>query len=259
MTDARQVLAQVQVAMMLLTRLPAGNIAGAAPQLRDAAWAFPLVGLIVGAVAGLAVSVAHWFGLPPLLAAGLAVVAAVLATGALHEDGLADLADGFGGGQTRARKLEIMRDSRIGSYGTLALILSIGLRWQALAFVAAISPASAVCAVVAVAVVSRAGLPALMVALPPARDNGLGRSASGGDWTGAAIAGAIGVAGAVVLLGPLVAVFVTLAVAFALVGLGTLALRQIGGQTGDVLGAAQQITEITSWLVIAASVAGQGA
>ena len=256
MIDPRQALAQLQVAMMLLTRLPAGTIAGAAPKLRDAVWAFPLVGLIVGAVAGLGVMIALWVGLPPVLAAGLAVVIGVLATGALHEDGLADLADGFGGGQTRARKLEIMRDSRIGSYGTLALILSVGLRWQALAFVMLMAPATAICAVVAVAVFSRAGLPALMVALPPARDNGLGQSASGGDWTGAAIAGAIGVGVALVLLGPLVAVFVTLAVAVALVGLGTLALRQIGGQTGDVLGAAQQVTELAAWLVIAASVAG---
>ena len=253
--DWRQALVQVQVAMMLLTRLPAGTLSSPAPKLADAAWAFPVVGLVVGALSAMGLAMALWFGLPPALAAGGALIISVLATGGLHEDGLADLADGFGGGHTRARKLEIMRDSRIGSYGTLALILSVGMRWQALAVVAAASSASAVSAIVAVAMISRAGLPAMMVALPPARTDGLGRSAAGGDWTGAAIAAAIGAAAAMVLLGPGMGLGAALVAMVVLAGLGALALRQIGGQTGDVLGAGQQVSEIAVWLMVAAVIA----
>ena len=253
--DWRQALVQVQVAMMLLTRLPAGTLSSPVPKLADAAWAFPVVGLVVGALSAMGLAMALWFGLPPELAAGGALIISVLATGGLHEDGLADLADGFGGGHTRARKLEIMRDSRIGSYGTLALILSVGMRWQALAVVAAVSPVSAVSAIIAVAMISRAGLPAIMVAMPPARDDGLGRSASGGDWTSAAIAAAIGAAAAMVLLRPGMGLGAALVAMVVLAGLGALALRQIGGQTGDVLGAGQQVSEIAVWLMVAAMAA----
>ena len=255
MSDWHQRLGQFQVAVMLLTRLPAGNLASPIPPLRDAVWAFPLVGAGVGALCALGLALGAWVGLPPGVVAGVAVIIGVLATGGLHEDGLADLADGFGGGQTRARKLEIMRDSRIGSYGTLALILAVGMRWQALAWAAAIGPASAVCTIVAVAMISRAGLPALMVALPAARDDGLGRAASGGDWTGAGVAATIGLVAGVILLGPMAGIGVSVAAACTLTALGALARHQIGGQTGDVLGAGQQISEITAWLVLSAWVA----
>lgn len=254
MITLRQAIAQFQVAMMLLTRLPAGNLSAPIPKLRDAVWAFPLVGLVVGAGGAVVLSLALWVGLPADLAAGLAVATGVLATGGLHEDGLADLADGFGGGQTRARKLEIMRDSQIGSYGTLALIFSVGVRWHALALVVAISPGFAACASVAIAVISRAGLPAMMVVLPPARDDGLGKSASGGGWAGAAGAAAIGLVATAILLGPVTAGAVAGATALALAGVCVLALHQIGGQTGDVLGAGQQLAEGMTWVVLVALV-----
>ena len=256
MITAGRALAQFRVAVMLLTRLPAGQLAVPIPQLHDAVWAFPVVGLIVGGLGALGLGFGVWIGLPPGMAAGVALIIGVLATGALHEDGLADLADGFGGGQTPARKLEIMRDSRIGSFGTLALILSIGMRWQGLATVGAGSIALTLCAPIAVAAISRAGVPALMVALPPARRDGLGRAAAGGNATGAAVAVAIGVAAGVVFLGPVVGLAAALAAGITLFGLGALAMRQIGGQTGDVLGAGQQTAEIAAWLVVAAFVTG---
>ena len=124
-----------------------------------------------------------------------------------------------------------------------------------MAVVAAVSPATAVTAIVAVAMISRAGLPAMMVAMPTARDDGLGRSAAGGDWTGAAIAAAIGAAAAMVLLGPGMGLGAALVAMVVLAGLGALALRQIGGQTGDVLGAGQQVSEIAVWLMVAAVIA----
>ncbi len=97
-----------------------------------AAWAYPLVGVVVGGLGAVTGALALWLGLPAPLAAGLVLLAMIAVTGALHEDGLADTADGFWGGWDRARRLEIMKDSQIGSYGVIALILSLGLRWSAL-------------------------------------------------------------------------------------------------------------------------------
>ena len=111
------------------TRLP---LVGATPiagsTIAKAAWAFPIAGLVVGIVGAVVYALAHRAGVPAWPAAALAVAATLLATGCLHEDGLADTADGFGGGKTREQKLDIMRDSRIGVYGVCALIMSLLLR-----------------------------------------------------------------------------------------------------------------------------------
>ncbi|WP_102110440.1 adenosylcobinamide-GDP ribazoletransferase, partial [Oceaniglobus roseus] len=173
-------------------------------------------------------------------------------TGGLHEDGLADTVDGFWGGWTRERRLEIMADSRIGTYGVIALVLSLGLRWSALAtlFAAGIGWG----ALIAAAALSRVPMAALSCALPPARPSGLsarvGRPAQStvGLALLAALLLAIPCAGAPVLPA---AVLIALAAS----GLARLALRRIGGQTGDVLGAAQQLAETTALIVFAAAAA----
>jgi adenosylcobinamide-GDP ribazoletransferase len=234
---------------MLLTRLPAGQLQAPVPSLGQSAWAFPLAGLAVGGLSALTLLAAHALNLPLGIAAGLALLVGVLATGGLHEDGLADLADGFGGGRTRERKLEIMRDSRIGSYGTLALILSLGLRWQALE---SLPLPMAAMAVLAVAMASRAVLPAIMVMLPAARSDGLGKSASGGGAPGASVGTLIGLAALLLCLGPSAAFVVSLAMALMALAMARLALRQIGGQTGDVLGAIQQCTELAALISLTA-------
>lgn len=229
-------LAELRLAVMLLTRLPAGRLADPAPTIAASAWAFPLAGLVPGLL-GAAVLVS---GLPLPLAAGLAVAAQVMVTGALHEDGLADVADGFWGGRTAARRLEIMRDSRIGSYGTLALVLSVGLRWQALMLTGPL-------ALVVAAVASRVAPVVLMAVLPPARDDGMGhaaRAVSPERLGGALLFGLL----PLLLPGGAVAL---VAAALAVVAVAVLARRRVGGQTGDVLGAGQQIAEIT--LLIALS------
>ncbi len=123
-------LREFRVALMLLSRLPAGRIEGAAPNLADARWAFPLVGLALGLIGWAVHAGALASGAPAPVAAVRALAALALATGALHFDGLADFADGIGGGRDRAHALEIMRDSRVGSYGVLALILIVAL-WLA--------------------------------------------------------------------------------------------------------------------------------
>ena len=203
----------------------------------------------MGAIAAGVLLVALALGLPAMLAAGLALAAQVIVTGALHEDGLADLADGFWGGRDAARRLEIMRDSRIGSYGALALILGTGLRWQAIAALAE-APHRAALALIAVAMISRLAPVVLLGLLPPARGDGMGRSASG-----AAVA-AIMIAALLCL--PWLAL-PGLPVALIAAGLVTLALARlarakIGGQTGDVLGAGQQLAEIALLMGLAARI-----
>ncbi len=113
-------------AIAFLTRIPVGPPAGGVWQLADSAWAFPLVGAGIGAVAAFVFLVAQLIGLGDWPSALLAVLAGLLLTGAIHEDGLADTADGLLGGPDRERKLAIMRDSRHGTYGVLAIVLSVG-------------------------------------------------------------------------------------------------------------------------------------
>ena len=247
----RRLLAQVQLALMLLTRLPAGRLPDPAPRLAEAAWAFPLAGLAVGALGALGLMAGLAVGLPAAVAAGLAVAVQVLVTGALHEDGLADCADGIWGGREVARRLEIMRDSRIGSYGVLALVLGVGLRWQALAAVATLSPGLAGTGLIALAMSSRVASVALMAALPPARADGMGHRATGATWASVALAAGLAI-GAHLGLG-LGGVAPLLAQAVTTVAVAALAQRKLHGQTGDVLGAAQQLAEIGGWLALLAA------
>jgi adenosylcobinamide-GDP ribazoletransferase len=242
---------EVRLAFMLLSRLPAGRIDGEPPSMAASSWAWPLVGLAVGLIAALACGFGLWIGLPPLMAALLALTAGALATGAMHEDGLADLADGFGGGRDRAQKLAIMRDSRIGSYGVVALILALAFRAAGIATLA--EAGSAIAALIGIAAASRAVLPAALVLMPAARSDGLGQSAAGDDPATALIAGGIGFL-CLLPLGFGTAIFTAFAMGLAALILAGIAMRQIGGQTGDVMGAMQQVAEIAGWAVLAAMV-----
>ena len=169
------IVAGFAIAVAFLTRVPIGPPAEAGWRLADAAWAFPLVGAGIGVIAALCLPGRRNSGLGPGPAALLAVLAGLGVTGALHEDGLADTADGFFGGGDRERRLAIMRDSRHGTYGILALVLSVGLRAAALAQTGEAIYAGL--ALIAAHAASRALLPAAMRALPPARDDGLGADA----------------------------------------------------------------------------------
>jgi adenosylcobinamide-GDP ribazoletransferase len=238
-------------ALRFFTRAPLGEPARAPFDINRIAWAAPVAGLAVGLVGALVLALTGRLGLPPLIRAGLATAALIVATGALHEDGLADTADGFGGGATRADKLEIMRDSRIGAYGALALALSLILRVGALA--AALDGGSwrAAAALILIAALSRSGALTPLALLPPARADGAGASAGRLDATALAAAWGSGLIIALTL--GLVALGITHALVAALAsGAGSLAIvllaqRQIGGQTGDVAGAAQQCAEIAGW------------
>jgi adenosylcobinamide-GDP ribazoletransferase len=239
-------------ALRFFTRASVGEPGAGAPLALDRfAWAAPLAGVAVGLAGALALALTGLLGLPSLMRAGLATAALVAFTGGLHEDGLADVADGFGGGATRAMKLEIMRDSRIGAYGAVALTLALILRVGALAAALDGGFWRAGASLIAVAALSRAGALTPLALLSPARADGAGAAA--GRLEPGALAAAWGCALVIALfLG-----FVSLGLAHAVVaalasGAGAMAVvglarRAIGGQTGDVAGAAQQLAEIAAW------------
>lgn len=242
----------LMLATIFLTRLPLRlpRPPDEEAHARAMAW-FAAVGLLVGFIAGGAYTLASTLGLPPWPAALLAVAAGALATGALHEDGLADAADGMGGGRDRAAKLEIMRDSRLGSYGGLAMVLSVGLKASAIAALA--DPVTVAPALAAAAAASRSFIPLTAWRMVPARADGL--AAAAGRPTGRNVAACLmmGVAAAVLLVGGQ-ALAATLVAAIAGWVMAFAARRQLGGYTGDVLGAVQQVAEIAFLLAL---VAGQ--
>jgi adenosylcobinamide-GDP ribazoletransferase len=231
-----------KVALAFLTRLPVGDGRGWSEfDLAASVPLFPVVGALIGLAGSIGYALAAWLGLSPWPAAVVALATTIWLTGALHEDGLADVADGCGGGRTREDKLRIMRDPRIGSYGAIALVLALLVRAGALAALAA--PWAVAAALVAAGAVSRGALPAVMATLPNARAGGLAAGAGRPHplRAGAALLAAALIA--VMLLGP-AAPAALLAGAAGALAVALLARRQIGGYTGDVLGAVQQLAEI---------------
>ena len=227
----------------LLTRLP---LPAHRPSGARASWAWPLVGLVVGGLGVAAGWGAMWLGLSAGGAGVLVLAVMVLATGGLHEDGLADTADGLWGGWTRERRLEIMRDSRIGSYGVIALVLVLLARWTAVVQLIATGHWGAV---VAAAVLSRAVLPGVMALVPNARTDGLSKGVGRPEIPVAGLAAVIGLALVVVLSGGVFAA--ALAVGLVALLLVRVAVARIGGQTGDILGAIQAVSEVAVLFALA--------
>ncbi|HYZ41142.1 MAG TPA: adenosylcobinamide-GDP ribazoletransferase [Stellaceae bacterium] len=237
-------------AAAFFTRLPVAPRAHGAWRLADSAWAFPLVGAGIGGVAALAFLLADLIGLSSWPAALLAVLAGVTLTGALHEDGLADTADGFFAGGNREQRLAVMRDSLHGSFGVLAITLSVLLRVAALA---AVGDAIHVgLALIAAHAASRAALPVAMLGLAPARADGLGATSGRPRPSAAAAAVFIGAFIGLAALGPMPGARALSLMALAVLAMAAFARRQIGGYTGDVLGALQQTGEIVMLLAASA-------
>lgn len=232
------------------TRLPVPSSATPDRAFAPALWAAPVAGLAVALVAASVLALAAGLGMPASICALAAVAATMAVTGALHEDGLSDTVDGFFGGYTRERRLEIMRDSRIGAFGASALIFSIALRAAALA---AIGPSwNALFALVAAHMASRALLPAMLNLVPPARGDGL--SASVGEVPRGTAGAALAVGAAtLLLLGPLAMLLTAAALVLIFYAVARTARDRIGGQTGDVLGALQQLAEIAVLCAAAAA------
>jgi adenosylcobinamide-GDP ribazoletransferase len=237
------------LALGLLTRLPVTvPAASAARRGASPAWAWPLVGALVGGLGAAAGAVALWGGLVPPLAAAAVIIVQVMLTGALHEDGLADSADGLWGGWDRGRRLSIMKDSHIGTFGVMALLLVTLARWLALSALMAGGDWEAI---IAAGAISRAPMAVLMAALPNARDGGLshrvGRPAQGAVVTACGLAALVGAAALGTALVP-----AALAVIVLCGWLALTARARIGGQTGDILGASQQLAEVAVLVVASA-------
>ena len=242
----RQFLDDIGLSLVFFTRLrlPSSDFGGRS--LADAIWAAPFAGLAVAVIGALVYAIATGLGLAAGPASSLALAATMLTTGCLHEDGLSDIADGFGGGRTRERKLEIMRDSRIGAYGAAALGLSLLIRWSALSEVA--GPGHVFLALLAAHAASRGLFGAFMHLLPPTRADGLSAGAGSVTAETAIIGTALGAVALLALgLGGAIAALILLGLLFA--AFRALCLSQIGGQTGDTIGALQQFGEIAVLLV----------
>jgi adenosylcobinamide-GDP ribazoletransferase len=239
----------LRIGVSLCTRLPVGpSGATGEGEVARASWTFPIAGLLVGLAAAVVYWIAIRVNVAPLPAAALALGATLLLTGAMHEDGLADTADGFGG-NTRERKLEIMRDSRIGTFGACALAISLLLRWSTIADIA--EPRVVASALICAHVGARACLPAFMHLVPAARADGLSGSAGRPPFASVVTALLLGAICLLFAFGPTKAVITLLMLFLAALLLARLATRQFGGQTGDVLGAMEQIAECVVFLAAA--------
>lgn len=246
------------VALQLLTRIPIKAFDGFDPTWIDrSAKYFPLVGAFVGLVAAATLFLTAGF-FPDPLPAILAMTVAVLLTGAFHEDGLADTADGLGGGATRERRLEIMKDSRIGNYGAIALILVLALKGGALI---ALDPMSAARALIFAHAGARL---AMVVAMFTMSYAGV-REASKVQplstpltYPELGLAVLFGIVPGLLVLSPATLIIGGLAAALAVIVLAVIAQRRLGGYTGDVLGAFEQVFEMTFLLVAAAIISGPG-
>lgn len=235
-------------AVQFLTRIPVGRRPRPPAPLHAALGWFPLVGVVVAAVAVGALAVGGWLWSAPV-AAVLAVGAGIAATGAFHEDGMADTVDGLWGGWTPDRRLAIMRDSRLGTYGATALVVTLGLQ---VTLLASMAPVDAARALVVAHVVGRASVLPLVATWPAARDDGHGaevaRPPGPGAWS---VAAATVLVAGVATVGAWLPVVVLAAVPGPWL-LARTSHRRVGGVTGDVLGAANLVAHVSALAAVAA-------
>jgi adenosylcobinamide-GDP ribazoletransferase len=224
------------------TRLPLASPPGESHRLGRALRLNALAGVVVGGFGATVYWLAAALGLPVAVAALLSLAAALWFTAALHEDGLADFVDAMGGGRTRAKALEIMRDSRIGAFGAAALFLSLALRVALLAALG--EPPLVFAGLVASHAFARGLLPTAMLVLPPARRDGLAASLNRPKLGDAALGLLLGSLVALAGLGFGAALVASAAALLAAGAVLLIARRRLGGYTGDVLGAVEQVSEI---------------
>ncbi|MCA1494524.1 adenosylcobinamide-GDP ribazoletransferase [Sinorhizobium alkalisoli] len=238
------------VAFLSRVPMPHRHFVGHDGRLSRAVRAFPLAGILITLPAALAAALLVFLQANALFATFLLVGVQVLVTGALHEDGLGDAADGLGGGRDRESALAIMKDSRVGTYGAVALILSFGLRVSALAaFLPLLSPIGAALALLGTAALSRTAMVWHWSRLPPARRDGVAASAGMPEPQATTTALVSGPVLALLMFFAAGIPFVAVLLAFAAFGLvvpvfGKIAARKLGGHTGDTIGATQQLAEI---------------
>lgn len=235
-------------AFSLLTRLPMPQVPDGDDGYARCVWAFPLVGAVIGALSALLWFGGQFAGLGLSLSAGLVVAFQLLLTGAMHEDGIADFADGLGGGNDPERRLAIMRDSRIGTYGVVALIVIVGLRWSA---IASLGLHMVLAGLICSALIGRLVMAVLPGILETAREEGLGTLVARPSRKALFVALLISAVVLFLHLPSMVAMVSIIAAILSVCWIAMLAKRSIGGYTGDVLGAAGLTAETAALLVFA--------
>ncbi|HHW65044.1 MAG TPA: adenosylcobinamide-GDP ribazoletransferase [Rhodocyclaceae bacterium] len=257
----REPLARFFTALGYFTRLPVpASVSWSPERLARAAAYLPLVGWLVG-LAGAAALTLLAQVLPVSLAVILSMALTIRLTGALHEDGFADACDGLGGGWDKAQILAIMKDSRVGSYGAIGIVLMLLAKTAALIELAAASPAAAAIALLAAHPLSRLAAVAVLHALPYARSDDSSKAGAVAQRlspTELVLASVCGLLPTAVLLAPLQALVAFGLAALVTLWLARLFLRRLGGHTGDLLGAVQQAAELACYtgLLAAAGHAG---
>lgn len=236
------------MALRFFSRLPTGDSPHQKPDLSRIAMALPLASLIIGLGPALLLIAGSLAGLPTYFSAALAVAAMVLVSGAMAEDALADAADGLFGGHSPARRLEIMKDSRHGTYGVAALTLFLMLRVTGLGAVAAINPLAAGAIWLAAGIVGRSGALWLALALPAARPDGIAAAAGAVRGRSFAVGAVFAALLTFVLAGPATSLLalgvVVVTVVAVIAGWTALCRRLVGGQSGDLIGALGGLVEI---------------
>ena len=236
----------LRAAVSFLTVLPVANADGGAGTRLGRAY-FPAIGALVGLVAGSVLVLVEAIS-TPLLGAAAAVATLCLLTGAIHLDGLADSADGIFGRGDAARRLEVMRDPRLGSYGVTAVVAALLLQTAALA---AMAPGRALVALVMAGAMSRLAAALVIAWLPYVRSPGLGTAASTSSGRGIDLAAGLATVLLVALLDWRRALVALALVAVAVVLVAGLARRRLGGVTGDVCGASAELSQLAVLLVFA--------
>lgn len=252
-----ELLGETARAVAFLSRLPVPHrfFPGASSPLSEAVRSFPLAGLVIALPAAILLALLSAANAPYLVAGGLVLALQIAVTGALHEDGLADTLDGLGAGRDPERALAIMKDSRIGTFGAIGLVLSIALRAAGIGILAAeLPPFAAMFAFLGIAAASRAAMVWHWQALPSARPDGVAGNAGRPEETPASWAIALGVGILVICLVPacgVVAGASVLAAVAAATALFTLQIgNRLGGHTGDTIGAAQQLAELAGLVAL---------
>ena len=237
----------IAIALSLLSRWPLRISEAAYGRSAQAVWAYPVAGVLIALPAAGLAQLCLGLGLSTGVAALLALACLTVSTGAMHEDGLADSADGLWGGHDTARRLEIMKDSRIGAYGVLALIFGLGLRWLALSEL--FESGAVLAPILVAAALSRVAPTVLMLRLPQARTTGLSHSVGTPQARHVGLAAILGALLAIIALQSF-PLLVFIATALATTCCVLIAKYKVQGQTGDILGASQQVAEITILLCL---------
>ena len=249
-------------ALAFLTRLPVPDrfFKSATPDsTAQCSGMFPIAGALVALIGSIPLMIAYGLGLPPSISAALGIFAMIMVTGALHEDGLGDVADGFGGGATIEDRLEIMMDSRLGTYGVIAVSGSLILRISALTAILNMSGLLAsIFALIAAAAASRGAMVWMWSALPNAKKSGVSSSVGLPPESALSLSAILALVFAAVF-GLLASGFVSASIAIglgilAMIGFQNLCKRMIAGQTGDTIGACQQLVEIAMLSGLAISI-----